>query len=60
MLTSRSLSDLDPVLEAVELVPATDGFLPTKSEGVAGLGPIIVVSPGFNLSFLIATYVKLR
>ena len=37
---SLSPSDPEPVLDAVELVPATEGFFPTKSDGVGGFGPI--------------------
>ena len=35
-LTSVSLPECDPVLDAVELVPATEGFLPTEPEGGGG------------------------
>ena len=37
---SLSPSDPEAVLDAVELVPATEGFFPTRSEGVGGFGPI--------------------
>ena len=50
---SLSPSDPEAVLDAVELVPATEGFFPTKSDGVGGFGPI---SPDYKLIRIICFY----
>ena len=45
---SLSASEPEPVFEAVELVPATDGFLRTRSDGVGGFGPIKAGAPVYT------------